>query len=527
MCASRANSRSLRRSACDRCRVQKLKCAKDDLTDEIAPCRRCFRLGAACVTGPELRPGRPAIGRALKLSDSGVTHNGNLFPREPTSRFIYPGMALSSSSLKELSTPLVKVRGGALHGAASAFPSISKGMSNRRAMDLRSAGTELMQSDVGLASARLLVAGEDSATRRTENTGFLSTPLHDATRFLAPDQVLSTPAVQPEIWQSLDSSPQWGHHTSQPGMADYAETTAEPFDGVLCGSLTSDLENWLPDSMSTVEDFSFVQNDTQMSEPSTGMQARFLEGRADSVIQQLSDLNLRIYKQLDQIEDHGSNFSLATIICVPFHDGNRTSPLFDIMLQLSQDFLKLLGNIKPLTQLQPSSPHLVHIPAKHGDLPITLIIVSCYFQIITIYSLLFSHISRSLADFWPPSGPLSLPSLSDIHLGPFELSNGNIQSMFLVQLIRYVLLQIERALGPPIRYQLRVERKEDIGLAKQSLGGLFKGEERYFELADIIVKGTEKRPFVTGPTCSDSWKDRLHSLGLDIRAVEERLRDAI
>ncbi|KAK7753786.1 hypothetical protein SLS62_004151 [Diatrype stigma] len=53
----KANKSSLRRTACDRCRMQKLKCLRDD---EGQPrCIRCTRLNVACEVGRTGRPGRP------------------------------------------------------------------------------------------------------------------------------------------------------------------------------------------------------------------------------------------------------------------------------------------------------------------------------------------------------------------------------------------------------------------------------------------------------------------------------------
>jgi hypothetical protein len=50
-----------RRSACDRCRAHKLRCLRDNTTnDALQPCQRCSKAGAACSTGAPLRSGRPS-----------------------------------------------------------------------------------------------------------------------------------------------------------------------------------------------------------------------------------------------------------------------------------------------------------------------------------------------------------------------------------------------------------------------------------------------------------------------------------
>ncbi|KAF4806094.1 Fusaric acid cluster transcription factor FUB10 [Colletotrichum siamense] len=48
-----------KRSACERCRRQKLRCSRQD-TEEEARCSRCARLGFPCVAGQQRRIGRPS-----------------------------------------------------------------------------------------------------------------------------------------------------------------------------------------------------------------------------------------------------------------------------------------------------------------------------------------------------------------------------------------------------------------------------------------------------------------------------------
>lgn len=49
-------SKSVKRSACDRCHVQKLSCRRQDSSDDS--CARCVRAGTICVYGPTLRASR-------------------------------------------------------------------------------------------------------------------------------------------------------------------------------------------------------------------------------------------------------------------------------------------------------------------------------------------------------------------------------------------------------------------------------------------------------------------------------------
>src|SRR5690242_6982052 len=50
---------SHQRSACDRCRGQKLRCARSDQSKSSEPCARCLRVGVQCVTSSSRPLGRP------------------------------------------------------------------------------------------------------------------------------------------------------------------------------------------------------------------------------------------------------------------------------------------------------------------------------------------------------------------------------------------------------------------------------------------------------------------------------------
>ncbi|KAE9380756.1 hypothetical protein N431DRAFT_433019 [Stipitochalara longipes BDJ] len=76
-----------RRSACDRCRAHKLRCLRDESTNNVlSPCKRCSKAGVACSTGISGRSGRPSkSARREKQPDSGNGGNlGQLQSAEPS-----------------------------------------------------------------------------------------------------------------------------------------------------------------------------------------------------------------------------------------------------------------------------------------------------------------------------------------------------------------------------------------------------------------------------------------------------------
>ncbi|KAF6241489.1 hypothetical protein HO173_000199 [Letharia columbiana] len=61
-----SNPRGSKRGACDRCRGQKLRCLREDQSQDShqAPCVRCFKAGATCSFGTPKRAGRPSTSHA-------------------------------------------------------------------------------------------------------------------------------------------------------------------------------------------------------------------------------------------------------------------------------------------------------------------------------------------------------------------------------------------------------------------------------------------------------------------------------
>lgn len=65
-----------KRSACDRCRGQKLRCIRNNINQ--ASCDRCHRAKAVCITTPTLRMGRPARAEAARLRETITKRQGTV-----------------------------------------------------------------------------------------------------------------------------------------------------------------------------------------------------------------------------------------------------------------------------------------------------------------------------------------------------------------------------------------------------------------------------------------------------------------
>ncbi|KAF9874431.1 hypothetical protein CkaCkLH20_07994 [Colletotrichum karsti] len=78
-----------KRSACERCRRQKLRCSRQD-SDRDSRCSRCSRLGFPCVSGQQRRIGRPSRAEVQKRTyDSPNEHRieDDSLERSPTGRW--------------------------------------------------------------------------------------------------------------------------------------------------------------------------------------------------------------------------------------------------------------------------------------------------------------------------------------------------------------------------------------------------------------------------------------------------------
>ncbi|KAK1754095.1 hypothetical protein QBC47DRAFT_385634 [Echria macrotheca] len=90
-----------KRSVCDRCREQKLRCRRDDRDESNLeePCDRCQRLSAKCITSEAKPLGRPRT----CILDSGPAVSSPASPMTPET-LLSPSMSSSTLDISFLST---------------------------------------------------------------------------------------------------------------------------------------------------------------------------------------------------------------------------------------------------------------------------------------------------------------------------------------------------------------------------------------------------------------------------------------
>lgn len=108
------------------------------------------------------------------------------------------------------------------------------------------------------------------------------------------------------------------------------------------------------------------------------------------------------------------------------------------------------------------------------DTPVILLVITCYVQLIRIYSMIFSHVHRSLLATVSGHTP-SLLDLPDFQISGFPLRSGILQVKILIEVVVHFLNHIEKVLGLPMEYRVSSRDGRSTGmLSDLDLTELFK-----------------------------------------------------
>nr|ANM86386.1 hypothetical protein [Cladonia uncialis subsp. uncialis]AUW31120.1 hypothetical protein [Cladonia uncialis subsp. uncialis] len=159
-----------KRGACDRCRGQKLRCLRDDQSQDgsQAPCVRCFKAGATCSYGIAKRAGRPPA--------SNVSHAHAPSPQQQRKG----NRAEKTKENGRASRSVLNTNG---HHLTSFFDRQTDGGRFRRGTDGSASGRLLQDSTLIIPNQE---SEEENETLETPPVEKLSPdPLHDKTSHLA------------------------------------------------------------------------------------------------------------------------------------------------------------------------------------------------------------------------------------------------------------------------------------------------------------------------------------------------------
>ncbi|KAI0817247.1 hypothetical protein GGR55DRAFT_673085 [Xylaria sp. FL0064] len=436
-----------RRSACDRCRGQKLRCVRpprntpsaDEQT--LEPCVRCVKAGAECVG---------ALPTSRKATKDNRLQNPTPSPRVQTGHSplqpLYP--KVTKDSLPQKPSPESDYQGHAEPG------------------------------DQG---------NPQPAKRRSVEPGHIA--------FGSPDFNPHSLTIGSSTTLSFGTNREPAFHHNGPFNVDIASfslpSTSEPCPKP--SEAASMMDMLLEPVSSTESNASTFGFGTNWGDTDVSSDTKTPDSREDG-LHRLSELNSRIvrdFKGVNSIAVDDIIFSLSR--CEPDNQSGRAEPQSPIgrVLESSQIFLEILQGLKPEHYSYAESEcsysdfrdenELSHLPSDHHqtfrdmeardstvyvnndlaaispppsgpppvDMPMTLIILTCYTMLLQTYETIFSRIHECLfSQHEQVPRQLIPPVLPGLHIGGFYLNkHQDLQMDILISLSYKMLERIEEALG--------------------------------------------------------------------------------
>lgn len=535
---------SSKRFACDRCRGQKLRCVRECASHET--CKRCFRVGAVCVTSPPLRMGRPS-----RAGSGGRRRSTNLVEgRAPTATVASTGdnhisaVETGTRARNELSwlpdlsqrrapRPFCTTHDRSNSNSNNSLPSPAFSQFH----DWHAPASESMAS---IPDPLEMAAPADSTESGSSclcdhSMPSLNWPWESPD---APDEYVDPTnerSSREDVFSATSSSEAPAvSHPPNPSMN--APSVAVPHH---IGDRDGD---HLPDGGEVTDDFAMsdAEQDRNVAEGE--------KTYGKSCTQQLSELNLNLHQQSLHLNSSPGPLPLSALTCTDISGRSGDTNYLGNILHSSQEFLKFLISFFPSSpsdslpasalsitdylehrpgdwqrqhrtlhhqgsRKTPSSDSESSFAGSSGfdisgtvssvslqsrpptentlacasslvrlDTPVILLVLSCYVHIIRIYSMIFSHIHSALLATRSGLAP-SLPTLPGLQLSGFPLQSGNLQVKILMEVVVHSLDRIEQTLGLPLEY--RVSRGD--GRSKDMLG-----DPQVMELFKIVIRQEER-----------------------------------
>ncbi|KAI0428573.1 hypothetical protein F5Y09DRAFT_312756 [Xylaria sp. FL1042] len=434
-----------RRSACDRCRGQKLRCVRPSRStpsaDEqtLEPCVRCIKAGAECVG---------ALPTSRKIAKDGRLPNPTPSPR------VQPGH-----------TPLQPL-----------YPKVTK--------------DNLMQKPSPESDYQGRTEPEDQcnpqpAKRRSVEPGHIA--------FQSPDFNPHSLSMGSSTTISFGTSREasFPHNGSfNVDIASFSLPSA-PEPCTKASEAASMMDMLLEPVSSTESNASTFGFGTNWGDTDVSSETKTPDSREDS-LHRLSELNSRIVKDFKGVNSIGVDDIISGLSrCEPENQSGRAEPKSPIgrVLESSQVFLELLQGLKlehysyaesecsysdfrdesENPHLPPDHPafrdmdtrdsiyvsnDMAAIPSSPSssppvDMPMTLIILTCYTMLLQTYETIFSRIHESLfSQHEKVPRRLIPPILPGLHIGGFYLSKYQDLQMDILMSLSYKMLErIEEVLG--------------------------------------------------------------------------------
>lgn len=409
--SSTFNFPTLKRSACDRCRKQKLRCPSR--VSDAQPCSRCIRAGVECITG-YTRP----LGRSHRTSYGSASRN-----------------TLSQSHVLPTASPQQLDLNTALQDAL-ASPSVAK---------YPDIGSKQTPSDPLIGTASSPTWFFTGVEEVGDSLGY-----HNALDNLPDGPILAdTHHIGPNYdATNMDNNP--GFPSLCPQYIETSEATCSS------GSTTGDST---PSTFSTENAFSKtlsrVDCDLRLSQLSVDL---CQQAQRNMAADQQSD---KTHRELAGVETEPQHLSR-------YPDTTGQSKEFGDALCSTSEFMAIIqSKLDDIVPEDLSIGHGVHWPLT--NLTCVLNLISCYLLIVAVFERLVFRLyeqmicdgnetpSSDLSKTPHSAGPQTLPGL---RLASFHVQQSNLQTKILIQIIEHQFQMIEKSLGLPVELRVSSDRRE-------------------------------------------------------------------
>ena len=449
-----------KRFSCDRCRGQKLRCIRTDRNQ--VSCDRCHRAKAVCITALMLPMGRPA--HALRKNQR----------RQPSISSNKHQSA--SSSLPDPSSSLAqKVSPSDVTSTTSQSPLGNRHIDETMAMTRESHSRRHWNEHLGLDTPNFdagnlrhfdaLFQLDDANDFSLSHTAPEFSPFGVFQAPSPPDQMNWTTGgdgpreIEPSFGdRSKDSTTEIGPMTeyhpknkdvASPAMsldAYYASIEQLSHLSLKFYRLSEVTGTLGQDPGSTHDQRSTQQMEAELQHPISSM-IRGLQ----SFQELLQTLGSQGRHYTDMIVDHASSAATVTSISLADTSGLREASMASSGAEYPVD--NPSSNSRIETHKNPSSNNSISQPSdressQHLDLPTSLLVMTCYMNLVRLSRQVFHNIYRCLQT--AEHQKTSFATLSDLQIGGISLGqDGGLQILVLEQVVARLLDRISDWLGCP------------------------------------------------------------------------------
>ncbi|KAK0629907.1 hypothetical protein B0T17DRAFT_203193 [Bombardia bombarda] len=457
---------SSRRSACDRCRGQKLRCPRQH--PEKEQCDRCARAHTPCFTSPIFRM-RANISSTAD-DDTGATT-----------------VLMQKRRRHDTPTPPTTTVTSSLDGPES--ESTSSWETTWSSFSLPEWETRQFEEDAHLVSFKDTIAI------------FTDGPQVDAAAFVSPTSPsMTTPGRKDSLaFSSLPSPFSSRASVSSAGTpattADYSKTD----DGItLPSSLYTTSSCWPPESDNRQD---IGQCTRRLSEINSSLISQL--GRLSQSAQPLNlTLNMLVMSSAQQVKPNPvegivkDTSELSQVLKTLAHQNSRPT--------ISPPWRESLKH--PTSAVSESST-----PVTSTDAATSLLILTCYINLMRLHALLFESICRFLGQIANSNNP-SLQPVPGLSFNNFSLESGNLQATMFIQMITSLFQGVEMLLGLPSEFRIDQQTRNSGGiLSQEDLSGV----------VEAIIKKEGRRQTHHGGIGG------VDALRRSIKQARELLRDRI